>query len=101
MALLKYKDVGGPNRIRSECPWLEDGPALTDVTIVGHRKRIRPMQEGRSSGSRPFDFHRYKRGGSNGGGAFNFELEFEEEVCGPLLLGFACHYGLGIFVPAD
>lgn len=78
-----------------------DGPAMTDVTIVGHRERIRPIQEGHSSGLRPFDFYRYKRGGSNGGGAFNFELEFEEEVCGPLLLGFACHYGLGIFVPAD
>ncbi|MYC23889.1 MAG: hypothetical protein F4X62_20690 [Caldilineaceae bacterium SB0662_bin_25] len=23
------------------------------------------------------------------------------EVPGPLLLGFACHYGLGIFVPDD
>ena len=78
-----------------------DGPALTDVTRVGHRERISPMQEGRSSGFRPFDFYRYKRGGSNGGGVFNFELEFEEEVCGPLLLGFACHYGLGIFVPVE
>lgn len=95
--------VDGPeDQIRREfCLRYPDGPALTDVTRVDHRERIRPMQEGRSSGFRPFDFHRYKRGGSNGGGAFNFELEFEEEVCGPLLLGFACHYGLGIFVPAD
>lgn len=95
--------VDGPeDQIRREfCLRYPDGPALTDVTLVGHRERIRPIREGHSSGFRPFDFRRYKRGGSNGGGAFNFELEFEEEVCGPLLLGFACHYGLGIFVPAD
>ena len=75
-----------------------DGPTLPGVKIVGHRKVIKPMQEGRSNGIRAFDFFRYRQGGSNGGGAFNFKLEFEEEVCGPLLLGFACHYGLGIFV---
>ena len=51
------------------------------------------------SDSGPLIFSGYRRGGSHGGGAFNFELELEEEVCGPLLLGFACHYGLGIFVP--
>ena len=65
------------------------------------RRRIEPMQQGRSDGFRPFDFFRYRRGGgSNAGGAFNFKLEFEEEVCGPIALGFACHYGLGLFVPS-
>ena len=59
------------------------------------------MQEGGSGGVRPIDFFRYRRGGSNGGGAFNFQIEFAREVPGPLLLGFACHYGLGIFVPDD
>ena len=28
-------------------------------------------------------------------------LEFEKPVRGPVALGFACHYGLGLFVPAD
>ena len=78
-----------------------NGPGLADVRILDARDSIRPMQEGRSNGFRPFDFYRYRRGGSNGGGVFSFELEFEEEVSGPLLLGFACHYGLGIFVPVD
>ena len=78
-----------------------NGPGLANVRILNARDSIRPIQEGRSSGFRPFDFYRYRRGGSNGGGVFSFELEFEEEVCGPLLLGFACHYGLGIFVPVD
>lgn len=75
------------------------GSSLADVKILEARDAIRPMREGFSSGFRPFDFRKYRQGGPNGGGAFNFKLEFEEEICGPLLLGFACHYGLGIFVP--
>ena len=77
------------------------GPALTNAKILTHREPIKLMKEGRSSGFRPFDFFKYRRGGSNGGGSFNFQIEFEREVCGPFLLGFACHYGLGIFVPVD
>jgi len=93
--------VDGPKeQIRRELSLrYPNGPGVADVRILEAREVIRPMQEGRSVGFRPFDFFRYRRGGSNGGGAFNFELELEEEVCGPLLLGFACHYGLGIFVP--
>ena len=78
-----------------------DGPALTGVEITAHRQPIKPVQAGGSGGVRPIDFFRYRRGGSNGGGAFNFRIEFAREVTGPLLLGFACHYGLGIFVPDD
>lgn len=63
------------------------------------RKRIAPMREGQSSGFRPFDYFRYRQGGSNGGGVYNFNLEFDGPVSGPLVLGFGCHYGLGIFVP--
>ncbi len=32
------------------------------------------------------------------GGAFGFEIEFAEEVTGPLALGYGCHFGLGLFV---
>ena len=75
------------------------GARLADVRVLDTRDAIRPMREGFSSGFRPFDFRKYRQRGPKGGGAFNFELEFEEKVYGPLLLGFACHYGLGIFVP--
>ncbi len=73
------------------------------VTKEYRRKPIAPMrQEGRSRGFRPFEFFRYRRGGgSTGGGAFNFEIEFDQPVQGPIALGFACHYGLGLFVPAE
>ncbi|MCY4653124.1 MAG: type I-U CRISPR-associated protein Csb2 [Dehalococcoidia bacterium] len=96
--------VDGPEeQIRREvalrCP---DGPRLRDVEIVHNRERIEPMEGGYFGGFRPFEFFRYRRGGgSNGGGAFNFMLEFEAPVSGPIALGFACHYGLGLFVPAD
>ncbi len=32
--------------------------------------------------------------------AFGFELEFAEPVRGPIVLGYASHFGLGLFVPA-
>lgn len=78
------------------------GLRLVSVAIHNQRDSIVPMREGRSNGFRPFDFFTYKRGrGSNGGGTFNFKLEFDHPVKGPLALGFACHQGLGIFVPEE
>ena len=71
------------------------------VDFHGPRKCIAPMRKGQSSGFRPFDYFVYKQGGgSNGGGVFNFEIKFDNPVSGPLALGFACHQGLGIFIPS-
>ena len=39
-----------------------------------------------------------RRGNDFGRG---FEIECPEPVSGPLALGYACHFGLGLFVPAD
>ncbi|MFC1464994.1 MAG: type I-U CRISPR-associated protein Csb2 [Candidatus Brachytrichaceae bacterium NZ_4S206] len=39
-----------------------------------------------------------RRGNDFGKG---FEIEFAEPVSGPLALGYACHFGLGLFLPAD
>ena len=76
------------------------GSNLVRVEVGESRVPVRPMREGQSSGFRPFDFFRYKRGGgSNGGGVFNFTIEFQNPVTGPVALGFACHQGLGVFVP--
>jgi CRISPR-associated protein Csb2 len=93
--------VDGPeDQIRREVALrFPDGPKLAEVRVLHPHCSIKPIERGRSGGLRPFEFFRHKRGGSNGGGAFNVKLEFEEEIGGPLLLGFACHYGLGIFVP--
>ncbi|MFZ5557562.1 MAG: type I-G CRISPR-associated protein Csb2 [Pseudomonadota bacterium] len=52
---------------------------------------------------RPIHFHRFrnKRGLSQPDrhGSF-WRLTFAEPVSGPLALGFACHFGLGLFAPA-
>ena len=77
------------------------GPSLIGVSVQDLKNPIAPMRKGQSAGFRPFDYFVYKRGGgSNGGGIFNFEIEFDGNIPGPLALGFACHQGLGIFVPA-
>ena len=95
--------VDGPeDQLRREVSlrW-RGGPSIVRITAEDPKEAIAPMRPGRHAGFRPIDFFRHKRGGgSNGGGAYNFEIEFEEQVCGPVVLGFACHYGLGLFIPA-
>ena len=90
------RTVDGPKdqitrEVDLRCP---DGPSIVSVEIKDPKEAIAPI------GLRPFDFFRYRRGGSNGGGTFNFEVDFDGPIRGPLALGFACHYGLGLFVPA-
>ena len=76
------------------------GPSLVRAESHESRMPIKPMREGQSGGFRSFDFFKYKKGGgSTGGGAFNFTIEFQNPVSGPVALGFACHQGLGLFIP--
>ena len=76
------------------------GPGLVRVESHKSRMPIKPMREGQSGGFRPFDFFKDKKGGgSTGGGVFNFTIEFQNPVSGPIALGFACHQGLGVFIP--
>ena len=98
----RKRDSDSPEeQVAREAALRWDGRRLRSVRVKHPRKHIAPMRQGRLDGFRPFDFFTYRQGGgSNAGGAFNFELEFEEEVCGPIALGFACHYGLGLFVPS-
>lgn len=46
-----------------------------------------------------FQTRRFK--GETGYGLAGFEIELAEAITGPLALGFACHFGLGLFVPVD
>ena len=70
-------------------------PEPVSVTPVG----------GYSTGGRPlvrwpeFETRRFK--GETGHGLAGFDVEFAGEIAGPLGLGFACHFGLGLFMPAD
>lgn len=52
---------------------------------------------------RPLHFHRFRRKSGlvqpDTLGRL-IELRFAQPVRGPIALGFACHFGLGLFVPA-
>ena len=75
-----------------------DGPVAVDDTDP--MQAIAPMRSGRSSGIRPVEFRRYRDGGVMGGPPSNLKVEYAQPVNGPIALGFGCHYGLGLFVPA-
>ena len=77
-------------------------PPLIDARTIDRHRPIVPMGSGRSSGFTPYDYYTHRRtgGGARYGGAYNFDIEFSDIVDGPLALGYACHYGLGVFIPA-
>jgi CRISPR-associated protein Csb2 len=55
---------------------------------------------GRSMRWIEFRRERLLGGGSRGQGlGYGFEIEFADEVVGPLCLGYGCHFGLGLFIP--
>jgi CRISPR-associated protein Csb2 len=61
--------------------------------------------EGYAAGGRPLvrwlEFQTRRFNGTEGFGLAGFELEFAELIAGPLALGFGCHFGLGLFLPAQ
>lgn len=48
---------------------------------------------------RPFEFKRIRKHDKPGGGAYGLFLEFDRPIRGPLCLGYASHFGLGLFIP--
>jgi len=55
-------------------------------------------------GLRPIQFKRFRRKQSDDGGrrpAGFFRMEFGQSISGPIALGHSCHFGLGLFVPAQ
>lgn len=61
-----------------------------DKYVPGERAPVRWLE---------FQTRRFK--GETGYGLAGFEIEFTNEEPGPIALGFACHFGLGLFVPVD
>jgi CRISPR-associated protein Csb2 len=68
--------------------------AVSIKRIEGYEINHRPMV-------RWLDFHTRRLKGDAGHGLAGFEIEFDEAVQGPFALGFACHFGLGLFAPSD
>jgi CRISPR-associated protein Csb2 len=71
---------------------LPEPVSLTSVNeyVPGERPPVRWLE---------FQTRRFK--GETGYGLAGFEIEFAKEVQGPIALGFACHFGLGLFVPIE
>ncbi|MBU1189499.1 MAG: type I-U CRISPR-associated protein Cas5/Cas6 [Gammaproteobacteria bacterium] len=83
------------DQIRREC--IERG--LPQPIKLARRETIKV---GRNRSLRPIHFKRFRtrRGVQQPDRIGSFwQLEFSKDVAGPLALGFACHYGLGMFRP--
>ena len=66
---------------------------ITIRRVDGYKTDKRPQ-------FRWLEFHtRRLRKEMEGHGLAGFDMEFAEEVSGPITLGFACHFGLGLFFP--
>lgn len=90
------KNFGVAEQIRREC-------LLRGLPVPAEIRMLPEVMVGNAP-RRPVHFHRFrgKRGltqpDTNGS---LLELVFSERITGPLALGFACHYGLGLFAPVD
>lgn len=74
--------------------------AVFDGTKISQQKILRCGQ--RELRSLQFQTIRHDGGGKRGNGdAGAFMISFPKEVRGPLAFGYAAHFGLGVFVPAD
>ncbi|MGQ0750352.1 MAG: type I-G CRISPR-associated protein Csb2 [Betaproteobacteria bacterium] len=80
--------------------WRARGSELPDIVEI---RELPSIQHG-GRALRPLQFHRFRR--KNGLVQPDtlgrlIELCFAQPVRGPLALGFACHFGLGLFEPAS
>ncbi len=73
-------------------PELQPVEAIEDVEWIG-RQQLRTLQFQRFRGKRDDD------GGRRPAGAFR--ITFRDPVRGPVCLGHSCHFGLGLFAPAE
>lgn len=73
----------------------------TDLPAV---EKIEHIHAVKLKGSKSIPWHRFKRQRANGGGkqsslrGHGFRITFKTPVKGPLMAGYACHFGLGQFV---
>ena len=79
--------------------WCARGSGRPDIVEI---RELTSIQHG-GRALRPLHFHRFRR--KNGLVQPDtlgrmIELRFAQPVHGPLALGFACHFGLGLFAPA-
>jgi len=96
-----------PNRGGGKPPRPRDLPEGQLIRELKHRGLPEPVSieriEGYQVEGRPLvrwlEFHTTRYNGTKGNGRAGFEIEFAEPVRGPIAVGFACHFGLGLFLP--
>lgn len=96
-----------PNRGGGKPPRPRDLPEGQLVRELKNRGMPEPVSikriEGYQFEGRPLvrwlEFHTTRYNETKGNGLAGFEIEFAEPVRGPIALGFACHFGLGLFLP--
>ncbi|MEK6299903.1 MAG: type I-U CRISPR-associated protein Csb2 [Acidobacteriota bacterium] len=98
-----------PNRGGGKPPRPRDLPEGQLVRELKNRGLPEPVSikriEGYQVEGRPLvrwlEFHATRFNGKAGNALAGFEIEFAEPVRGPLAVGFACHFGLGLFLPVS
>jgi CRISPR-associated protein Csb2 len=78
------------------------GVDLDSIGITAEKEngvfRLGPQQR------RPLEFKRFRQKRDDDGGrrlCGSFRLTFPKSISGPIALGHSCHFGLGLFVPAE
>ncbi len=97
-----------PNRGRGKAPRPKDLPEAQLRKELRSRNLPDPIRIKQISGynmeKRPeirwleFQSQRLRKN-LQGKGLYGFEIEFANEIEGPIALGFGCHFGLGLFLP--
>jgi CRISPR-associated protein Csb2 len=103
-SLPRFANRGGGKRARPRD--LPEAQLLRELNNRGLPEpiKIRRVDSYKTDKRPPFrwlEFHtRRLRKQTEGNGLAGFEIEFAEPVAGPIALGFGCHFGLGLFMPA-
>jgi CRISPR-associated protein Csb2 len=98
MRTLEATEAAILGQLRRE--WCARHSGLPDITEI---RELSSIEHG-GRALRPLHFHRFRRKKGlvqpDTLGRL-LELRFSAPICGPLALGFACHFGLGLFAPVS
>lgn len=78
-----------------------DSPADQLALELERRGMPRPTRIRYLRGARWLEFRLHRPRHEPPGSAHGFEIEFDQEVRGPIVLGRSSHFGLGLFLPAE
>ena len=93
--------TGYPREVRR---LLQRRAMLSGLLVEQLQVEILPHIKVHDARRRPLQFHRFRSRGretaTDSHGAL-LRVHFPEEVCGPVALGYGCHFGLGLFAARE